>query len=79
MIHRCVCALPHDVMVLLPFGGTGRPDWSSRKENTSINQNIPSKPVYPVRTAVKAPLAKPGIRIFLFFFFNKITGVVGQF
>ena len=58
MIHRCVCALPHDVIVRLPFGGTGRPDWSSRKENTFINQDIPSKPVFPVRTAVKGPLAK---------------------
>ena len=51
MIHLCVCALPHDVIVRLLFGGTGRLDWSRRKENTFINQDIPSKSVFPVRTA----------------------------
>ena len=77
MIHRCVCALPRDVIVRLPFGGTGRPDWSGRKENTFINRDIPSKPVFPVRMAVKGPLAKPGKKIH--FFFHKITGPVSQF
>ena len=78
MIYRCVCALPNDVIVHLLFGGTGRPDWSSRKENTFINQDIPYKPVFPVHTAVKGPLAKPGEKVH-FFFFHKITGLVGQF
>ena len=68
MIYRCVCALPNDVIVHLLFGGTGRPDWSSRKENTFINQDIPYKPVFPVRTAVKGPLAKPGEKVHFFFF-----------
>lgn len=67
MIHHFVCALPHDVIVRLQFGGTGRPDWSSRKENTFTNQDIPYKPVFPVRTAVKGPLAKPGEKVHLFF------------
>ena len=67
MIHRCVCALPHDVIVRLLFGGTGRLDWSRRKENTFINQDIPSKSVFPVRTAVKGPLAKL-LKKFNFFF-----------
>ena len=68
MMNRCVCALPQEVIVRLPFGGTGRLDWSSRKENTFINQDIPSKPLFPVRTAVKAPLAKPGEKVHFFFF-----------
>ena len=67
MIHRCVCAFPHDVIVRLLFGGTGRLDWSRRKENTFINQDIPSKSVFPVRTAVKGPLAKL-VKKFNFFF-----------
>ena len=71
MIYRCVCALPNDVIVHLLFGGTGRPDWSSRKEKTFINQDIPYKPVFPVRTAVKGPLAKPGEKVHFFFFFTK--------
>ena len=49
MIHRCVCALPHDVIVRLLFGGTGRLDWSRLKENTFINQDIPSKSVGSLR------------------------------
>ena len=76
MIHRCVCALPHDVIVHLLFGGTGRPDWSSRKENTFINQAIPSKPVFQCARQWKRPLAKPGEKVH---FFHKITGPVGQF
>ena len=67
MIHRCVCALPHDVIVRLLFGGTGRLDRSGRKENTFINRDIPSKSVFPVRTAVKGPLAKL-VKKFNFFF-----------
>ena len=77
MVHRCICALPRDVIVRLPFGGTGRRNWSGRKENTFINRDIPSKPVFPVRMAVKGPLAKPGKKNS--FFFHKITGPVGQF
>ena len=73
MIHRCVCALPHDVIVRLLFGGTGRLDWSRRKENTFINQDIPSKSVFPVRTAVKGPLAKL-VKKFNFFF-RKISQI----
>ena len=74
MIHRCVCALPHDVIVRLLFGETGRLDWSSRKENTFIYQDIPSKPVFPVRTAVKGPLAKPGEKVHFFFSQNHQSG-----
>ena len=70
MMNRCVCALPQEVKVRLPFGGTDRPEWSSRKENTFINQDIPSKPVFPVRMAVKGLLGKPC---------HKITCPVGQF
>lgn len=76
MIHRCVCALPHDVIVRLLFGGTGRLDWSRRKENTFINQDIPSKSVFPVRTAVKGPLAKL-VKKFNFFF-RKISQMNSQ-
>ena len=76
MIHRCVCALPHDVIVRLLFGGTGRLDWSRRKENTFINQDIPSKLVFPVRTAVKGPLAKL-VKKFNFFF-RKISQMNSQ-
>ena len=74
MMNRCVCALPQEVIVRLPFGGTGRLDWSSRKENTFINQDIPSKPLFPVRTAVKAPLAKPGEKVLFFFSQNHQSG-----
>ena len=76
MMHRCVCALPHEGIVRLPFGGTDRPEWSSRKENTFINQDIPYKAVFPVRTAVKGLLAKPCDKVH---FFHKITCPVGQF
>lgn len=76
MIHRCVCALPHDVIVRLLFGGTGRLDWSRRKENTFINQDIPSKSVFPVRAAVKGPLAKL-VKKFNFFF-RKISQMNSQ-
>ena len=76
MIHRCVCALPHDVIVRLLLGGTGRLDWSRRKENTFINQDIPSKSVFPVRTAVKGPPAKL-VKKFNFFF-RKISQMNSQ-
>ena len=75
MIHRCVCAFPHDVIVRLLFGGTGRLDWSRRKENTFINQDIPSKSVFPVRTAVKGPLAKL-VKKFNFFFAKSVRWTV---
>ena len=83
MIHRCVCALPHDVIVLLLFGGTGRLDWSGRKENTFINRDIPSKSVFPVRAAVKGPVAKL-VKKFNFFSQNQSdeqsnSELVGQF
>ena len=66
MIHRCVCALAHDVIVCLPFGGTGRPDWSSRKENTFINQDIPSKAASLSSAHGHVPLAKPGEKVHFF-------------
>lgn len=76
MIHRCVCALPHDVIVRLLFGGTSRLDWSGRKENTFINRDIPPKSVFPVRTAVKGPLGKL-VKKFNFFF-RKISQMNSQ-
>ena len=83
MIHRCVCALPHDVIVRLLFGGTGRLDWSGRKENTFLNRDIPSKSVFPVRAAVKGPVAKL-VKKFNFFSQNQSdeqsnSELVGQF
>ena len=71
MIHRCVCALAHDVIVRLPFGGTGRPDWSTRKEHTFINQDIPSKAASLSSANGHVPLAKPGEKVH--FFFHKIA------
>ena len=72
MIHRCVCALAQDVIVRLPFGGTGRPDWSSRKENTFIIRDIPSKAASLSSVHGHVPLAKPGEKVH--FFFHKISG-----
>ena len=66
MIHRCVCALAQDVIVRLPFGGTGRPDWSSRKENTVINRDIPSKAASLSSVHGHVPLAKPGEKVHFF-------------
>ena len=74
-MNRCVCALAQEVIVRLPLYHY-RPEWSSRKENTFMNQDIPYKPVFPVRTAVKGLLGKPCDKVH---FFHKITCPVGQF
>ena len=72
MMNRCVCALAQEVIVRLPLYHY-RPEWSSRKENTFMNQDIPYKPVFPVRTAVKGLLGKPCDKV-LFFSQNHLSG-----